>query len=565
MTSKTFIGSDYITRRGSEETTTGFKNNNSDQNRPERGNIILGETGLKKSSISPFIYNYAKQYFIGKGIEEPVARSMILLANDIAKLHNKPIQVVLEELENEGSSIYNNPVVKAFAKAKITGDMTAVQIITGGTYYAVNDIIDVTGGSGSNATLKVTSIADEMTAMSTLSIDNPGSSYVINSLLTLTGGATIMVDSVGVGGEILTFTIVSVGGGNSVGDALAATSGIILCDDEDVECSSEVLVSGGENASFIVSSIVNVGVITSAVVVDGGTGYLTGDMIGVTGGTQSINKVDATFIVTSTQGSISEINVINHGIGCYQDFTIGDCAAVSSTTITTSNSFDGVKVGNHVKNGNDFILITEVASDTQIVVETEITLLSPTLTIRPTPTLTITGDGVGAVATASINDDGLMTVTVGYGGVNYTTSKTKVEISPVSIIKQNSFNLKSHGYYTGERIYFTAKTKTETESSLPPEIDEVDEIGKLVVYYAIAVDRNTLKLATTEKNANLGISINLSQPALSGGFTIYKYFKVSMTVDSYLYMNAMRPTSNQMMAMEKVKVSESVRNYRIVP
>lgn len=384
MATNTYLSSDYITRRGAEETTTGFKNGGDNERILDRSTII-GQSGLTKTSISSFAYNFAKQFFENKGIEEPVARSLILIANDIAKLHNKPIQVVLEEMESDGKRILFN-------------HFNPIQLVP-----------------------------------------------------------------------------------------------------------------------------------------------------------------------TLSNGQIIDIKVLNHGIGYYSDFTVYNCSASNSDIISSVNSMIDIKVGHRISDDDDNVLgqVVDIISSTEIQIDQVVTLNDAVIVVRPNPTITITGNGFDAEYIGEFGDDSRLSLTMVNVGYDYTTALVEVPVSP--IVRQDILHIKAHGYETGDRIYFKAGLKTETESTLPPEIEEVDEFGKVVPYYAIAVNKDQLKLAMTEKDARLELGIPLSQPSLLGKFTIYKYFDLNLGVDSYIYMNLIRPTSNQMMAMQRVSIDDSYRRHKIQP
>jgi hypothetical protein len=266
MATNSYLSSDYITRRGVEETTNGFKNNNNDQGRIERSSIV-GQTGLTKTYMSSFGYNYAKQFFENKGIEEPVARSLILIANDIATLHEKPIQMVLEEMENDGKKIVKNPRYVAEARAKLSGD------------------------------------------------------------------------------------------------------------------------------------------------------------------------------------TIYQITFLNHALGYYTDFIVQSCTASNSDTITTTSNFKDVKLGYIISDKDSNVLgkVIDVISETQIQIDATVTLTSERIIVRPIPTLTITGDGVGASAICSIDDNGMMSVDPLdlVGGSNY--SEATVSVEPSSVLRQDAITITAHG------------------------------------------------------------------------------------------------------------------------
>lgn len=120
---------------------------------------------------------------------------------------------------------------------------------------------------------------------------NAGTLYAALETLTLTGGVTLTVDTVDVGGEILTFTLTGGGTGRTVGQVLSVTGGSVA----------------GINATFTVDAI-SAG-IASYVVDTGGAGYDVAPTVTVASG----NAVPG--VATLVNGSVTVIALGTAGSG----------------------------------------------------------------------------------------------------------------------------------------------------------------------------------------------------------------------------------------------------------
>jgi hypothetical protein len=137
-----------------------------------------------------------------------------------------------------------------------------------------------------HAVLATTGVVTSLVAPPTTA----GTLYAALETLTLTGGVTLTVDTVDVGGEILTFTLTGGGTGRAVGEVLAVTGGSVA----------------GTNATFTVSAIT--AGIASYVVDTGGAGYDVAPTVTVASGNAvpgaaTIVNGSVTVIALGTAGS----------------------------------------------------------------------------------------------------------------------------------------------------------------------------------------------------------------------------------------------------------------------
>ena len=179
------------------------------------------------------------------------------------------------------------------------------------------------------------------------------------------------------------------------------------------------------------------------------------------------------------------------------------------------------------------------------------------------PSINIIGDGIGAIATLTLNQDGTLTPTIVNGGAQYTDAI--VEIDKVQLIKNNTIYIPSHEFITGDSVYFTPNVTNETSSSLPFGLQQYGSDGKPVIYYVIVENNNYIKLAETEKDVRLGREIDISTAPLDGGFIINRTFNFNVNIDSFIYMNSLRPVTKQMMSVTPAKASDTLRHNRLLP
>lgn len=158
MPSKNYISTDYLERRGQETKGKLYKGDSGNYGSVNTSDVVLGSDGLTRSYISSFNYNYVCQYFISKGVEEVVAKSMTLFIDDLAKVRNISVQEVLFELEREYTTKLQNPVERAKAVVVVDNEqISEIKIIDNGLgFYSSSPAITITGdGIGADASLQL--------------------------------------------------------------------------------------------------------------------------------------------------------------------------------------------------------------------------------------------------------------------------------------------------------------------------------------------------------------------------------------------------------------------------
>lgn len=141
----------------------------------------------------------------------------------------------------------------ATAVLATTGAILTVNITSGGTGYAVNDVLTVAGGTGSSATLTVSSESGGV--ITGVTISNGGTGYTVADPLTVTGP----------GNDDATFTVATLS---------KAVSTVTVVDGGGAYASAPtVTFSGGGGAGAAATAVLTNGVVTSFIVTNNGSGY----------------------------------------------------------------------------------------------------------------------------------------------------------------------------------------------------------------------------------------------------------------------------------------------------
>lgn len=191
--------------------------------------------------------------------------------------------MVVEEGVNfvKGDTIsvtYNNNVIST-----ITVDAILLSTITGISYteigsFSTTDLAGtypLSGGSGTGASISLTSLVNDKIILSSIVMDNSGYDYAVGDTLTIGKYGTVDVTSVSENQKTITGTNIVVDGSTQTTDP--ASSG-------------EVASGGsGSGATFSVTSDV-VYTVASSTLLSGGTGYNIGDYIIVNGYYDSSTK-----------------------------------------------------------------------------------------------------------------------------------------------------------------------------------------------------------------------------------------------------------------------------------
>jgi subtilisin-like proprotein convertase family protein len=231
---------------------------------------------------------------------------------------------------------------------------------TGGTGYAVGDILTVSGGTvaqvPNQATLQVTGIS--VPAVSAV-LANGGGGYVAGNVLTVVGGtftapATITVNTVGAGGVISTFTLTT--GGSYTGkpaNPVSVTGGSGTLAKFTMTYSSTgaitkvIVLSQGPYTNRPPSPNTVTVAVTAAAVAIGGSGYNVNDVLNVVGGTGTAAQLKVTAIARSvTAAAISGGGGSGYNVGDVLTVLLGTgtAAKLQVTTIGAGGAVTGVLI-----------------------------------------------------------------------------------------------------------------------------------------------------------------------------------------------------------------------------
>jgi len=240
---------------------------------------------------------------------------------------------------------------------------------------------------------------------------------------------------------------------------------------------------------------------------------------------------------------------------------INDIAKLRNTTvqhiITEINNEYTTKLENPVIRAKaEIILQNEMISEIQII-DNGIGFYDVA------PSITIEGDGVYAEGSLVLEPSGVLTPTIDNAGLQYTYATASIDA--VQIIKDYQIYIPNHKFKTGDNVYFIPSVVTDTMTSLPFGLEQLESSGKPKIYYVIHAGNNYIKLAATEKDTRLKKCIEITEAPLAGGFIISRSFNFNVTMDSFMYMNEMRPVTKQMMSVESAKTSDTSRFHRLLP
>ena len=158
-----------------------------------------------------------------------------------------------------------------------------------GSGYTTGNGISLTGGTGSGATASVTASANGVVATGALAV--LGTGYTTASAVATTGGS----------GSGLTLNITANAGTGDLTDAIIANGG------SNYLVGDVVTISGGNgDATYTVSSISG-GAVTGLTISNAGTGYSVGDVLTVTGGTATYTVGT----VTNNTAAVDEVPANN--------------------------------------------------------------------------------------------------------------------------------------------------------------------------------------------------------------------------------------------------------------
>lgn len=220
-------------------------------------------------------------------------------------------QAVGIAITNQGTT-YNGG--NDFTPTPLSGLVLTLSVTTPGTGYASNNGVATSGGSGTGLTIDY--LDNGAGGVLSATIDNPGTGYVAGDVVTILDGnndATITIDTAT---QIITGTGLKINYvANPIGEILSTTP---LTPGTGYVDATSVPTTGGAGTGCLVNIVTSGGGVNSFTLADGGTQYLVGDTLTITGG-----NADATFMVGNvTNGEITlvVINGTNNGTG----YNVGD-------------------------------------------------------------------------------------------------------------------------------------------------------------------------------------------------------------------------------------------------
>ena len=169
-----------------------------------------------------------------------------------------------------------NTVTATPAGTVSVGSVTSVTITAAGTGYLVGDILGFTrAGLGTGGTVTLTGVADDVTQVN---VTNPGAGYTIGDVLTY--------NAIGQGfGNGGTVTVGTVNTSATNGGGILTTTGFTQPLNNFVTNGNyQISLTGGTGIGAIANITVVGGVVTSIVIINPGTGYLSTDVLGFSGG-----------------------------------------------------------------------------------------------------------------------------------------------------------------------------------------------------------------------------------------------------------------------------------------
>ena len=215
-----------------------------------------------------------------------------------------------------GTPTESNTIVDATANVKVEGPITGFTNFQKGNLFRTNEVLEVTGGTGSLATVTVNSITT-VGPINTLTLDNSGSGYTHNNVAkvigerTSSGIVTISAESAGditdiafidfSGNGYLNDEIVTIQEGGSV-SAIGITSGGL---DYSGNINVKLIGKFSQDAIGFTPSVDASGVITEFTIITSGSKYLEGETV-------DISEVDVNGIGT---GAIGVVSITSVGTG----------------------------------------------------------------------------------------------------------------------------------------------------------------------------------------------------------------------------------------------------------
>ncbi len=239
------------------------------------------------------------------------------------------------------SAVVNQPGQNYLASTFVGVPQTLGRVLTlgttlsEGTGYTTSAGVATTGGSGTGLTVDITATSIGVVTATSILKAGTGYSDTIQATTSLTGVATTLNNGTLVGGTGYTSQInVATTGGTGTGllvnttdNGLGVITSVSIAYGGSGYTANDLITitGGGGNAQIQIQTITNYtgtgltvslttagGQIQTATVINGGTGYVTGDRVSVAGGGAQTAILD---ITNATNGSIQSISIANSGSG----------------------------------------------------------------------------------------------------------------------------------------------------------------------------------------------------------------------------------------------------------
>jgi hypothetical protein len=240
---------------------------------------------------------------------------------------------------------------------------------------------------------------------------------------------------------------------------------------------------------------------SAGVVTGSSTAFTTEAKIG---NTIKANGVDYQ-IVSITSNTVAKVIMgKNNGNG-----TVTTCSAQSYTLSEkpASVAHEGADAGSIGDSSKVFGVDTTEAEYGGEVIDLQIAVAGSGYLETPTVTISAPASGTTATATATISGGAVASVTITGRGDGYTGAPTvAVDVPRRTIatsavtVAADTITYTAHGLNTGDRVkYYKVGAGTA-----------ITGLTDATVYYAIKVDANTFKVATSSANATAGTAVDLT-------------------------------------------------------
>ena len=248
---------------------------------------------------------------------------------------------------NLGGTIPSNNAIITVTSASLINSVTSLNngSLQGGRGYTTSSGVATNYGlGGSGLTVDITT--DINGIITNVLINNGGSGYVNGttfSIVQVLGRALTLGSITSPGSGYTTGNAVATTGGGGTGltvnitaDTIGVVTGVVLIG-QGSGYSAGIKTTTGQagvtGTNLTVSITVNAGVITSATVINGGTGYLVGDKVNIVGGTGGVLDINA-----APNGEILSITIASPG----QNYSNNDTIIVSTGNSNASFRIDTV-------------------------------------------------------------------------------------------------------------------------------------------------------------------------------------------------------------------------------